>query len=277
MRELSTTQRLLLVAKSVLTSPVSLALWALGGALCLFGQWWGLLPAAIVSGGLIARALSDDDHLRRIFSQRYEREDRESEKRLEEYLERMDFETRQRIRYILQIRKEMAREARSPDVESYARKDLDRIASQLNPLVEQAVKLGERKQQLLKYLQNVDERSLKRYTSGLQQKIEACADPVEREQLQQALRAREAEAASYSAINQAARRIDSQLENVEATFASWKAKIIRIKTADVASAASVSESLFTELTDLSRQIDVLDSSVNEALQAEQLTLGQQTM
>ena len=143
MRELSTTQRLLLVAKSVLTSPVSLALWALGGAHCLFGQWWGLLPAAIVSGGLIARALSDDDHLRRIFSQRYEREDRESEKRLEEYLERMDFETRQRIRYILQIRKEMAREARSPDVESYARKDLDRIASQLNPLVEQAVKLAQ--------------------------------------------------------------------------------------------------------------------------------------
>ncbi len=275
MRDLTTSERLLLVAKSVFTSPLSLLAWAVGGALFLVGWWWALLLAGGVQGALLLRALYDEEHLRRIFVQRHERDDRQAEGRIEEQLERLDFETRQRIRYILQLRKEMAKEARAQDVESYARKDLERVASQLSPLVEQAVRLASRKQQLNKYLQNVDERSLKSYCNSLRQKIEACSDPVEREQLEQALRSREAEAQTYSSINQASRRIDSQLENVEATFASWKAKIIRIKTADVASAASVSEGLYSELDDLSRQIDVLDSSVNEALQSERLTLGQQ--
>jgi hypothetical protein len=275
-RELNTTERLLLVAKSVFTSPVSLAVWVAGGALFLFGWWWALLLALGAQGLLLMKALYDEDYLRRVFARRHEREDRQAESRIEEQLERIDFETRQRIRYILQLRKEMAREARGADVESYARKDLEKIASQLTPLVEQAVRLGSRKQQLVKYLQNVDERSLKSYVNSLRMKIEACADPVEREQLEQALRAREAEAQTYETINRAARRIDSQLENVEATFASWKAKIIRIKTADMTSAASVSEGLYSELDELSRQIDVLDTSVNEALQAETLTLGQQT-
>ena len=277
MSEHSTSERLVTVARSVLTSPLALAVWVVAGVLCLFGQWWALFLAILLNGGLLARALSDEAYLHRVFARRHERSDLEAEKRFEQSLERMDFETRQRIRYILQLRKEMAREARAPEVESYARKDLERIASQLSPLVEQAVRLGVRKQQLLKYLQNVDERSLKSYCSNLRQKIEACADPVEREQLEQALSARESEAATYGAINQASRRIDSQLENVEATFASWKAKIIRIKTADFASAASVSESLYSELNDLSRQIDVLDTSVSEALQADNLTLGQQTL
>ena len=277
MSDISTSERLLLVARNVLTSPFSLALWAVAGVLCVFGHWWALALALLINGGLLAKALADENYLRRVFARRHERLDQDAEKRFEEQLERMDFETRQRIRYILQLRKEMAREARAPEVETYARKDLERIASQLSPLVEQAVRLGTRKQQLLKYMQNVDERSLKSYVNNLRQKIEACADPVEREQLEQALRAREAESQTYAAINQTARRIDSQLENVEATFASWKAKILRIKTADVASAASVSESLYSELNDLSRQIDVLDTSVNEALQSESLTLGQQAM
>lgn len=276
MRQLTFTERLLLVARSVLLSPLSIALWVTGGVLSLFGWWWALLLAASAEGLLIGKALYDEEHLRRIFVKRYEREDRHTESRIEEHLEKMDFETRQRIRYILQIRKEIAREARAADVESYARADLERIASQLNPLVEQAVRLGARKQQLVRYLQNVDNRSLKSLANSLRQKIDACADPVEREQLEQAFRARENEAQTYAAINQASRRIDSQLENVEATFASWKAKVIRIKTADVNSAASVSEGLYAELSDLSRQIDILDSSVNEALQAERLTLGQQT-
>ena len=43
----------------------------------------------------------------------------------------------------------------------------------------------------------------------------------------------------------------------------------------MSSAASVSEGLYNELDDLSRQIDVLDTSVSEALDSEQLTLGQQ--
>jgi hypothetical protein len=188
----------------------------------------------------------------------------------------MDFETRQRVRYVVQLQKELAREARGDDVESYARQDLERMASQLQPLVQRAIRIAGRKQQLSKYLHNVDERALQSYCANLKQRIESTSDPVAKGQYEQALRAREAELQTYRSIAQASARIDSQLENVEATFASWKAKVIRIKTADVASAASVSEGLYQELGDLTRDIDLLDTSVSEALSSdEEIALRQQ--
>jgi hypothetical protein len=278
MRELSTSEKFLYVVKRVLTSPFSLALWAVGGVV---SYWMGsplpLGAALIGQGALIYRYLRDEEFLRNVFLQRQQREENLSEQQIEALLETMDFETRQRIRYILQLQKELAREARAKDNESYTQKDLDRIANQLAPLVQGAVRIATKRQQLSRYLVNVDERALRNYCTNLKQKIEATTDPVAKAQYERALTAREAEMQTYQAIAQALARIDSQLENVEATFASWKAKVIRIKTADVASAATVREGLYQELDHLSSEIDLLDTSVSEALAGEEeISLRQQT-
>jgi hypothetical protein len=281
MGDLSTSERFLYVLKQVLRSPASLAVWALALIAMLrlapLGPP-GLLPlgiAFVVQGALLFRALRDENYLQRIFSARRDREESLTEHQIEEILERMDFETRQRLRYILQLQKEMAQEARGPDVESYARKDLDRISDRLAPLVKQALKLAERRQKLTRYLHNVDERALRNYCNTVRQKIETTTDPVQKAQFEQALVAREAELQTYQAISQAVARIDSQLENVEATFASWKAKVIRIKTAEIGAASAVSEGLYHELDALSTEINTLDSSVSEALSEEApATLGQ---
>jgi hypothetical protein len=227
---------------------------------------------------LIFRALRDEAYLQRIFSARRDRQEMLTEREIEELLERMDFESRQRMRYILQLQKEMAQESRGPDIEEYARKDLDRISDRLAPLVQQALRLAERRQKLTRYLHNVDERALKNYVNAVRQKIESTTDPVQKAQYEQALRAREAELETYQSITQAVARIDSQLENVEATFASWKAKVIRIKTAEVGMASAASESLYNELDTLSTEINTLDTSVTEALSVEEpatLQQGQQ--
>jgi hypothetical protein len=228
-----------------------------------------MIFAGVAELGLIYRSLHNEDYLRKLFLERTEREETLTEQQIETMLERMDFETRQRIRYILQLQKEMAREARADDVESYSRQDLERIAGKLSPLVQQALRLAERKQKLSRYLQNVDERALKNYCNNVRQRIASTTDPVQKVQYEQALKAREAELQTYQAIAQASGRIDSQLENVEATFASWKAKVIRIKTADVNSAQSVSEGLYQELDYLSSEIDLLDNSVSEALSGDE--------
>lgn len=278
MRELTTSEKFLYVVKRVLTSPFSLAIWAVGGVVS-YGLHT-LLPlgaAAIAQAALVFHYLRDEEYLRNVFIQRQVREENLSEQQIETLLETMDFETRQRVRYILQLQKELAREARSKDVESYTQKDLERIASQLAPLVQQAVRIATKRQQLSKYLLNVDERALKNYCTNLRQRIEATTDSVAKAQYERALEAREAELQTYQAISQALARIDSQLENVEATFASWKAKVIRIKTADVASAATVREGLYQELDHLSSEINLLDTSVSEALAGEEeISLGQQT-
>lgn len=268
MRDFSTGEKFWYVVKDTLISPFSWAIWAVGGVVC-YGLP-GFLPLILavtvfLQAALVYRNLQNEDYLRKLFIERQEREETLSEQQIESMLEQMDFETRQRIRYILQLQKEILREARGQDVESYARKDLDRIAGSLSPIVQRAVRIALRKQQLTKYLHNVDERALKNYCANLEQRIEKTDDPVSRAQYEQALRARQTELQTYAAITQAAGRIDSQLENVEATFASWKAKVIRIKTADVASAASASEGLYNELEALSTNIDVLDKSVTQAL------------
>jgi hypothetical protein len=266
MRDYSTGEKFWYVVKATLLSPFSWAIWAVGGVVSYeLSSFIPLLVAAFAQVGLVYRNLQNEDYLRGLFTRRQEREETMTDQQVESMLEQMDFETRQRIRYILQLQKEITREARADDVESYTKKDLDKVAGSLSPLVQRAVRIAIRKQQLSKYLQNVDERALKNYCANLEQRIAKTDDPVAKAQYEQALRARQTEMQTYHAITQAGARIDSQLENVEATFASWKAKVIRIKTADVASAASASEGLYNELEALSSNIDILDKSVTQAL------------
>jgi hypothetical protein len=277
MHDLSVWEKFRYVARRVLLSPASIALWviALIVAWLMRGSAIPLGIALLAQIALLYSRLHDEAFLRRLFSERYQREEALTEQQIEALLERMDFETRQRIRYILQLQKEIAREARADDVEGFVQKDLERISAQLLPLVQRAVQVATRKQQLTRYLNHVDERALKSLCANLQQKIQATADPVTKSQYEQALRRREAELQTYQAISQASRRIDSQLENVEATFASWKAKMIRIKTVDVASATAVSQGFYQELESLNSEIDLLDTSVSEALATEEeLTLRQ---
>jgi hypothetical protein len=279
MSDLTSSGRFRYVAKAVLRSPLSVAIIAAGAVISLAtpNVWWA--PMALGAGTwfwLLFSKLHDEEYLRKLFAERQARENDLSEEQVEAALEGMDFETRQRIRYIVQLQKEIIREARADDVADYARRDLDSLAAQLAPVVKRSVRIATRKQQLVKYLHNVDERALTNYAANLRQRIEATQDPVARSQYEHALTAREAELQTYQAISQAAGRIDSQLESVEATFASWKAKVIRIKTVDVSGASMVTQGLDQELAGLNSDIDLLEGSVTEALSAEDqaVTTGQ---
>ncbi len=270
MTSVSTGRRLAYVARRVLFSPLSAAIWVAAVVASAAFQWsWIPIACAVgLEAFLLNRRLHDEGYLRRILRDQEESAQALSDTEIEERLSAMDFETRQRLRYIIQLQKEIAQEARADDVQPYARGELERIASRLPTLVQQAIRLATRKQQLMRYLHHVDDRALEAYAENLRQRIAATTDPVSRKQYEQALKAREAELGTYRAIAQASGRIDSQLENVEATFASWKAKVIRLKTVDIGNVASFSEGLVSELDSLGSEIELLDSSVTEALAPE---------
>jgi len=278
MRERSSLQRLGYVAANVLRSPLSLAIWAAGGAASfVLGHPWPMAAAVALQAVLLYARLRDEEYLRRLFEAREREEHALSDQQVEAALEQMDFETRQRVRYILQLQKEIVREARANDVADYARRELERIAGELAPLMQRAIRLATRKQQLTRYLHNHNEKALANYCASLRQRIQATSDPVTRAQYEQALKARESEMQTFAAIAQAAARIDGQLESVEATFASWKARVIRIKTVDVASASSVSEGLAQELASLNQDIDLLEGSVTEALSGDDDLVARQSV
>lgn len=275
MTELSSGRRFAYVARRVLTSPISIGIWIAAIGVSAGVESW--IPIAVALGAqafLLNRRLNDEDYLRSLLSERDAEQEELNDAEVEDHLSAMDFETRQRIRYVIQLQKEIAREARAEDVQPYARAELDRIASRLPALVQQAIKIASRKQHLAKYLHHVDERALTAYVDNLTKRIEGTTDPVARQQYEQALKARQTELGTYQAIAQASGRIDSQLENVEATFASWKAKVIRLKTVDIGSVSSFSEGLVSELDSLGSQIELLDTSVTEALSPEPLAAGQ---
>lgn len=266
----ATARRFFYVLRRVLFSPQSAVLWT---AAVLGSAWMGWSPVPILAGlglqvALFYWRLHDEEYLRRIFRDQEEAGQTLSESSIEEMLAGMDFETRQRLRYIMMLQKEIEQEARAGDVQPYARGELQRIVARLPGLVTQAVRIAARKQQLNRYLTHVDERALSAYAENLRARIEATTDPVARRQYEQALKAREAELGTYRAIAQASARIDSQLENVEATFASWKARVIRLKTVDIGNVTSFSDDLIHELETLGSEIELLDNSVMEALAPE---------
>ena len=270
----STGRRFLYVTRRVLLSPLSGGIWiaAIAASAAFHWSWIPIAVAVVLEALILNRRLNDEEYLRRILRDKEEDDQSLSDSEIEDRLGAMDFETRQRLRYVIQLQKEIVSEARAEDVQPYAREELERISARLPALVQQAIHLAARKQQLVRYLHHVDEKALQAYADNLRKRIAATEDPVARKQYEQALRAREAELATYRAIAQAAGRIDSQLENVEATFANWKAKVIRLKTVDTGSVASFSEGLVQELDTLGSEIETLDAAVSEAL-APDVTVG----
>jgi len=270
----STGRRFLYVARRVLLSPLSGVIWvaAIAGSAAFDWSWIPIAVAVVLEALMLNRRLNDEEYLRRILRDKEEGDESLSDSEIEDRLGAMDFETRQRLRYVIQLQKEIVSEARAEDVQPYARKELESISARLPALVQQAIHLAARKQQLVRYLHHVDEKALQAYADNVRKRIEATEDPVARKQYEQALRAREAELATYRAIAQAADRIDSQLENVEATFANWKARVIRLKTVDIGSVASFSEGLAQELDTLGSEIETLDAAVRESL-APEVTVG----
>ncbi len=266
MRDSSPSRKLRFVCSRILRAPESWGVWiAAATASATLVSWWPLAAGMLAQAGVFAWRFRDDRFLHRAIAEWTEQEEARTEEQIRELYAGMDYDSRQRVQYALKMRQEIAREARADDVPSYARQDLERLADELLPLVSRVAQVARRNKQLSGYLGQVDERELVRYCEGLRKRIAATADPVARTQYEEALRSREAELTTYRAIAQASARIASQLENVEAALAAWRAKVLRVKALDDTSPSSIGTDLQSEVARLSGDIDLVDRSVSEAL------------
>jgi hypothetical protein len=265
----STDRFLHVLFKTFISAPSLLILLisVLAGGL---GHLWGVgvLIFLFAELSLLVFHLNNVSYLNKLFGGEDGSNAQLNDKEIEEMLEGMDFDTRQRLRYIWQIERDLLTETKEKDVPGYAKEHLNGIGAQLNPLLYRAMKIGKRRQDIMQYLTTTDERAIKRSCDVLRQRIASENDAVTRSQYEQALKAREAELEAWKGIDQSLQRIDSQLENLEATLSSWKAKVIRIKSSDEAGASMVSEGLNLELKNLNENIDSLDTSIREVLSSD---------
>lgn len=257
------------VVAGVLKTPVSWALW--GGAL-LVGT---LVPDSyipLVAGGALgaqgliaAAALRDPEFLRRTL--RTHRVDRARRllQRAREDTAALDTPTRERIEAILGAYESVCREAGAKETPRYARAPLAATVAQMGPLAERAARLAVRRAELARCLETVNPSELRGQAASLRVRRERAADPVLASQLEQALRSKEEETASYEAMTLTRNRIDGQLEAVECAFAALKARVLRFKSEDRTEWQAVGDHLHAEVATLTAQMDALDGSVREVL------------
>jgi DNA repair exonuclease SbcCD ATPase subunit len=259
-------QSIKLVAKNVLRKPATFAIVVGSTALSLMvGDPWPLAAGGAVEAGIFLYYLNNENNLRQALREEHQRiRDKETEA-LEDVLNSLDPESRYRIRNIMQLQREITQEAEDPEVARYAEGTLQTSVAQVNSLADQAIRLAQKKRELQRYLDKNEEKSIARYIEDLQQKLESATDPVTQSQYQQALAAKTHELEDSRAINQAAKRLEGQLETIECSFSGLKARIVRLKSAEITQLTTAWEQMGQELQTLSTDMDTLEKSVNEAL------------
>ena len=161
---MKSTDRFLRVLLKTLTSAPSLLILLISVLAGGLGHLWGVGVLIFLFGELMLLFfhLNNVSYLNKLFGGEDDSKAQLNDKEVEEMLEGMDFDTRQRMRYIWQIERDLLTETKEKDVPSYAREHLNGIGSQLNPLLFRAMKIGKRRQDIMQYLTTTDERAIKR-------------------------------------------------------------------------------------------------------------------
>jgi hypothetical protein len=136
---------------------------------------------------------------------------------------------------------------------------------QVSGLMDQCLRLAEKRRPLLTYLQETKPLALQAQAVQLQEKWERCHDDVARQLYERALRQKRSELENYSAIQAAVARLDGQLEAIECSFGSLLGRVVRLKSADATHAGVARDQLCRDLEELTAGVAALEESVNEAL------------
>jgi hypothetical protein len=255
------------VVKRALVTPVSLALLT-GSAVCaLVPATWPVTAIGILTEAVVLQFLVRDAAFVRAVRDDEQRDDwRRRAERVSQVRRTVDWETSEMLGRIQSLQERLLQENGG----DAARLDTRFGASlaQIGQLTDRCLQLAEKRHQLRAYLEASRPSDLQRQAAQLEAKLESASDPVARQLYAQALEQKRGELESYCSIQQAVERIDSQIENIECSFGNLLGRMIRIKSVDATHAALAQTQMSNELTELSANLEALESSVNEVLALE---------
>ncbi len=265
-------RNLVVVAKRALVAPFSLGLLAYGilWALLLHDRVLGILG---LGGALAAVAtyilikLQDESYIREALRDARERERRTQAFKRGFRVEELEVESRIKIKSIVKLQSEIADDVVNSPIDEVAVGLADTV-TQTDHLVERAFSMAQKRRELQQYLNRTDDAAIESRIQSLNEKLAEHTDPQERAEIGLPLAAKQQELADYREIEQSAGRILRQLDGVECSFASLRARLVRIKSTDVSEWVAANEELKTELDGLSSSVDILEQSINEALNSE---------
>ncbi|MGC8863675.1 MAG: hypothetical protein ACP5R5_12995, partial [Armatimonadota bacterium] len=142
---------------------------------------------------------------------------------------------------------------------------LAETVEQTEHVLERGIAMAEKRRELQRYLNRTDAGEIEARIRTLEAKLQSEIDPQRRLEIEASLKAKRQELDDYHAIDQAARRVLDQLDSIQCAFEGLRARLMRIKSSDIAEWTAANEELKTELGGLATAVDTVEHSIQEAL------------
>lgn len=139
------------------------------------------------------------------------------------------------------------------------------IAEQGRELVEEAYILADKGQIIERYLASVDRRKLEQEIAAIDRHIQSTQDPYTRSQLEETRQARLEKIQNVRDLDIYIGRISAQLQNISASLDNVLAETVRLRTADAATANSMTSQVARRLADLKSDMDAFQAVLDTAL------------
>lgn len=261
----STLRNLGLVVRRALRQPFSLAVLVLGAIVALT-MTSGLPLAAAVAlvAGYVVLKLRDEQFIRTAVREDHATHVRDDRMNRTFRIEELDVESRVKMKSIVKLQGEIAEDVANSPVDEVAAGLTDTV-DQTDAIVERGLEMSRKRRDLIRYLSRTDTSAIEGRIHGIQAKLESETDPIRRSELEASLAAKKQELDDYHAIQQASARVLDQLDSIECSFSSLRARLVRIKSTDIAEWTAANAELKTELGGLNTAVDTLEESIEEAL------------
>jgi chromosome segregation ATPase len=142
---------------------------------------------------------------------------------------------------------------------------LQRIGDQTRDLVEQAYELCEKGQVIESYLSRVNLQEIQSRIGATDRQIAATADAYTLQQLQETRAALAEKQRNAADLTTYIGRIQAQLQNIHASLDNVLAETVRLRTADIVAADSVTNQVAQRLSDLKSDMDTFQRVLDSAL------------
>jgi len=137
--------------------------------------------------------------------------------------------------------------------------------SQIENLIKKSDEFLFKAQTIRNYLSSEDLAQIKQDITSLQGKIQSISDDFSKRQYEQALNARHKHLESLRDIQQVYERLVSQLTNISISLDSMYSRMMKLKTSEYSLESAEGDQVSTQLNDLLRDVEHLDTALNENL------------
>lgn len=258
-----------LVIRRAVRQPFSIIVLLSGTVLSLVMLHELPIVAAVAAVAVYAAAkLLDEQFVRSAIEEDRERVLRRNRQNRTFRIEELDVESRVKMKAIAKLQKEIAEDVINSPVDEVAVGLADTV-EQTEAIVERGLAMAQKRRDLLKYLNKTDPTAIEARIHSLEAKLASETDPIRRSEIEASISAKKQELDDYHAIRQAAGRVLDELDSIECSLSSLRARLVRIKSTNIDEWVAANAELQTELNQISTAVTVVEQSIEEALSVRQ--------